>query len=645
MPQDPATRLAALLRAASIDDHEEILSAANIAIRANPNNETAHHTRVTALLKLDRFAEALRAISDGDLKLGTSCVLERTYALYKLGKLEEAASVLGSSGLLNRGLTHVAAQVAYRAEKFDKAQSIYHQLMAGDAAENHDVRINIKASQAQAEWKTLSGSSNFEPEKMPDTFELCYNAACASIARASLGTASRLLHRALALCDASDELTRTEKEDERKPILAQQAFVLAKLGRMDRATETLSSFDLDAETDDDFKLIVQNNRLALEAEPRNPFLLERQITSWRMTLQDKAKLFDFQLRILERNSSIADVEAHKINGVRSRTQRAIKQAQLPSSDSEINSISLIGTAAETQGMQNKSLLEFMAALLKKQPYDTALVLTIIQYHLEHKNPTAALHTLESFFSLLERPNKENLHFVRFSPGLVALAVFLKNRKGKHTSAKTELANAAKFWCNHPAGPAASLLKEAGTELVSSFSEDELECAGAAFARLYDDNPTSAIPAAGLVASLAASDASAVAKHIKQFPSIESLVNGIDVENLVDIGVAAPTGSSSSKKRVPQDDVTGDNAAKKRKRRRLPKNVVEDKTPDPERWLPLRDRSTYRLKGKKGRRKAAESTQGGVIKEEETIGLVGGGDVKVERATASSSTKKKKKSKK
>ena len=45
--------------------------------------------------------------------------------------------------------------------------------------------------------------------------------------------------------------------------------------------------------------------------------------------------------------------------------------------------------------------------------------------------------------------------------------------------------------------------------------------------------------------------------------------------------------------------------------RLPKDYDPAKTPDPERWLPLKDRSTYRPKGKKGRQKAAEKTQGGV----------------------------------
>lgn len=245
MPQDPAAVLSALLRDATIDDHDEILKAANAALKANKNDELAQHTRVVALLKLDRFDDACRAISEGGIKLEASCVLERAYALYKLGSLEEATSVVASVGVQKRSLSHVAAQIAYRAEKFDEAQSIYNRLLASDSDEEaNDLGINIKAAQAQAEWKGVSLSCGPESEKAPETFELCYNAACASIAKGSFQMASKLLHRALALCDASDELTEEDKEEERKPILAQQAFIMAKTGNIDRARDIYTSLDI-----------------------------------------------------------------------------------------------------------------------------------------------------------------------------------------------------------------------------------------------------------------------------------------------------------------------------------------------------------------------------------------------------------------
>ena len=125
-----------------------------------------------------------------------------------------------------------------------------------------------------------------------------------------------------------------------------------------------------------------------------------------------------------------------------------------------------------------------------------------------------------------------------------------------------------------------------------------------------------------------------------------MIGNVDVDALLQAGVAAAPKSVAARKRPASDADASEKATKKRRKRKLPKNYEEGKTPDPERWLPLRDRSSYRPKGRKGKKKAGESTQGGVVKEEETLELVGGGGVKVEKAAGGgSSSKKKKKGKK
>jgi signal recognition particle subunit SRP72 len=78
---------------------------------------------------------------------------------------------------------------------------------------------------------------------------------------------------------------------------------------------------------------------------------------------------------------------------------------------------------------------------------------------------------------------------------------------------------------------------------------------------------------------------------------------------------------------------------------MPKDFEEGKKMDPERWLPLRDRSTYRPKGKKGKKKAMEMTQGGMVKEEESLELAGGaGSLPVQKASGGGGNKNKKKGK-
>lgn len=244
MPRDAAAALGALLRASSIDDHEEVLKAANAAIKASRTDFAALHTRVVALLKLDRFDDAIRTVSEGGVKLEAKCVLEKAYALYKTGRLDEATTVLTSAGLENRGFSHVAAQVAYRAERFSEAEAIYMRLLGAEATqEETDLNINIKAALVQSEWHGIPTAAGSPPESLPETFEICYNTACAHIARGSLDIALNLLRRAAKLCDASDDLTDEDKKAELKPILAQEAYVHAKLGNTQRALDLYQSLD------------------------------------------------------------------------------------------------------------------------------------------------------------------------------------------------------------------------------------------------------------------------------------------------------------------------------------------------------------------------------------------------------------------
>ncbi len=241
MPQNPAAALSLLLRGASIDDHEEVLKAASLAIKADKSDILARHTKLVALLKLDRFDDAARFLAESGSALESKCVIEKAYALYKSGELEEATATLKKAGLRERSLQHIAAQVAYRAERFGEAGQIYEELLEGNPGdEENDLNINLKAVHAQAEWSGLSAPS--EPfRSMPDSFELCYNIACASIARGELGEASKLLQRAAMLCKGSDELGEEDKEAELRPIWLQQAYVYAREGKLKEALGLYSS--------------------------------------------------------------------------------------------------------------------------------------------------------------------------------------------------------------------------------------------------------------------------------------------------------------------------------------------------------------------------------------------------------------------
>lgn len=243
MASNPTATLSTLLGSSSIDDHDEVLKAVNAVLKTSKSNPDALYTRIVALLKLDRFEDALRAFDDGGDKLAQRGALEKAYALYKTGQLEEAREIIDNAGdSASRGLRHIAAQVAYRAENFETAAVIYKQLSVQDAAiegEVNDLRINSSAVDAQLEWQG-NGSSVDPSRKKPgredlEAFETAYNAACGCIARGDLGPGSVLLKRSRDLCEALDELTDEEKKAEVLPIMVQQAYVLTRMGKIAEA--------------------------------------------------------------------------------------------------------------------------------------------------------------------------------------------------------------------------------------------------------------------------------------------------------------------------------------------------------------------------------------------------------------------------
>jgi signal recognition particle subunit SRP72 len=256
MADSAIVALNSVLRGASVEDHEEALSLANAAAKvAKPGTAeylTAHHTKVVALLKLDRFDDALRAMAAGGAKLEEECLLEKSYALYKTGDLAEAEKLISNISTPSRGLKHVAAQVAYRGEKFGRAAAIYEKLVetsdSGHYGEDNDLRINSSATNAQLQWQ---GNSHLVPEdqKQPrreelEAFETAFNAACGCLARGDFAKAAILLKRSRDLCEASEDLSDEEKKLELIPIIVQQAYVCTKLDKLDEAAKLQQSFVL-----------------------------------------------------------------------------------------------------------------------------------------------------------------------------------------------------------------------------------------------------------------------------------------------------------------------------------------------------------------------------------------------------------------
>ncbi|KAJ9211482.1 hypothetical protein DTO166G4_6903 [Paecilomyces variotii] len=614
--------ISSLLQRATIEDHEEVLKTCNAALKKSKNDTQAQHVKVVALLNLDRYDDALRVIEEGGDALKKRAALEYAYALYKSGKLSEAVDVAARSGA-GRGAKHVEAQASYRAEDFVRTAALYEELSRDKESlgnEENDLRINSWATDAQLQWKRQTDAVRHKRPSREDleSFETVYNAACGSLARGDLNEGALLLNRAKELCKTTEDLTPEDKVAELLPIAVQQLYVLIRQGKLDEAEELIKEISVNEISELSTKKIAQNNIILAGRTQENPFLLYKAFHETPSST-DSDKLFDFQNKVMTANSYSAELLVQKYDGVIRSTSKALSQHPSPSVSGDVNLLSVYNAAAHAREQVGQKGLKEILPLLENRPKDIGLVLTVVQLYVAVGNITAAIGTLESLLRRLDESISEDDHDARFNPGLLSVLIALYKREGRRVQIRSELAKAAAHW-HQRSNPAVTLLRAAGASLLHSSDPSDLSQAAVLFSSLRQQDPSDRFALAGYAASHATLDPSKVEAEIEKLPSVQELVSDVDVTALEQAGVplssvtvAAAAAAFAGARKRPASYKEG--AAKKRVRKsRLPKDYDPNKTADPERWLPLRDRSTYRPKGKKGKQRAADRTQGGIVNE-------------------------------
>ncbi|KAJ5271760.1 hypothetical protein N7497_003666 [Penicillium chrysogenum] len=607
-----AQSLASLLQRASIDDHEEVLQSCNAALAKSKSDLQAQHMKVVALLKLDRYEEALKTFQAGGDALKQSAGLEYAYASYKCGKLDEATEALTRTAA-GRGASHLEAQVRYRAENFRRAAELYEQLSkdaTSSAHEVNDLNINSWATDAQLQWKGETEFVRHDRLSREDleSFETTYNAACLNIAKGEFKQSEVLLNRAQNICRTSEDLSPEDKAAELLPIAVQQLYVLIQLGKLEEAEAVLKDISVENITELSTKKIARNNIVLARPTDVNPYILYKALHDTPDAINND-RLFEFQDRDMVGNSHAADLLVQKYDGIIRSTAKAQSKRPSPSTDAITNLLSVFNAAARAQGETGPKALKQIVPLLERRPTDIGLILTVVQLYVSGGNTTSAITAMEQTLRSLEGSNES----IRFNPGLLSILVSLYQREGRMVQIRTTLAQAASYWRAKPEPPPAA-------SLLHSEDRSDLATAGDLFRGLHQQDPNDRTAIAGYVASQATLDYAQIESELDRLPAVGDLIADVDVSALESAGIspsassvaAAAAAFAGARKRTAAS--ANDRANKRVRKSRLPKDFDPAKKPDPERWLPVRDRSSYRPKGKKGKQRAAALTQGGPVNE-------------------------------
>lgn len=308
----------------------------------------------------------------------------------------------------------------------------------------------------------------------------------------------------------------------------------------------------------------------------------------------------------------------KYDGIIRSTNKALSKSSCPSTTASTNLLSVYNAAAQAEGQTGQKALKKILPLLERRPKDLGLLLTVVQLYVNEGNTTSAITAVERSLRALEESISEADQDARFNPGLLSALVSLYQLEGRKLQIRSTLAQAAAHWRKKPNSPA-SLLRAAATSLLHSDDRADLATAGDLFNALYQQDSSDRVAIAGYVASQATLDYSLVESRLERLPEVSELVADIDVSALESAGImpsatsaAAAAAFAGARKRTAADKEG--RAVKRVRKSRLPKDYDPEKKADPERWLPLRDRSSYRPKGKKNKQRAADRTQGGPVNE-------------------------------
>ena len=615
-----SSALASLLKRSTIEDHNEVLKAANSVLKTAKQDIQAQHVKLVALVKLERYGEAVHFGTECGQSLQESANLAYAYALYKTGDWDKAAEIALQTQD-ERGLNLLAAQALYRAERFPEALRAYKAAVGSPArGEEFDLRVNDSAINAQLHWAGVDGAETKKPGRQDlESFETAYNAACGSIARDELGQAEVLLKRAKQLCEHSEDLAPEQKLEELIPISVQQLYVLERLGKADEAKALVAEISPDKIPDVSSRKISQSNVLAVSAPFVNPFQAHK-IYHTNSDIPPSDKPFTFQRRLMLENDACLDLQTFKYDGVAASSLRQIQAENQPSLSAENLTSSTIYAAAVAKSDLPPAALKLILPEITKHPQNIGLLLTAVQIYVSSGNVAAATQAMEAFFQRLSDLDDERTEAARYNPALVSILISLYQKQGRRSHIKQELAKAATYW-RHRSKPPSTLLHSAGVSLLESNESNDRTAAQEIFAILHKHDITDKAAVAGYIAS---HQGDVTHDEISNLTSVEDLVKGIDVDALEKAGIPQSSSALAIAQGQTRKRAAPSSAATRPKRirtSRLPKEYDADKKPDPERWLPLRDRSTYRPKGrKKGKKAGDDRTQGGVVADD--VGING-----------------------
>ncbi|XP_033369759.1 signal recognition particle subunit SRP72 isoform X3 [Parus major] len=539
---------------------------------------------------------------------------EKAYCEYRLNRIESALKTIQSASQQTDKLKELYGQVLYRLERYDDCLAAYRDLIRNSQDEYEEERkTNLSAVvAAQSTWEKVV------PEDLglrEATYELCYNSACALIGQGKLNEAMKKLQKAEELCRQSlsedSDVTEEDIEAELAIIHGQMAYIMQLQGRTEDALQLYNQIIKLKPTDVGLLAVIANNIITINKD-QNVFDSKKKV---KLTNAEgvEHKLSKKQLQAIEFNKALLAMYTNQADQCRKLS--ASLQSQSPEHLLPV----LIQAAQLCREKQHAKAVGLLQDFADQHPANAAEIkLTMAQLKIAqgiwcpfwevsaHDNGTRGSVTKAC---MILRSIEELQH----KPGMVSALVTMYSHEEDIDSAIEVFTQAIQWYQQYqPKSPVhLSLIREAANFKLKHGRKKE---AISDLEELWKQNPKDVHTLAQLISAYSLVDPEKAKVLSKHLPSSDTMSLKVDVDALENSHGATYVRKKAGK-------LTGDNQQKeqgqgevkkkkKKKKGKLPKNYDPKVTPDPERWLPMRERSYYRGR-KKGKKKeqVGKGTQG------------------------------------
>eukprot|EP00930_Biecheleria_cincta_P004629 TRINITY_DN105548_c0_g1_i1.p1 TRINITY_DN105548_c0_g1~~TRINITY_DN105548_c0_g1_i1.p1 ORF type:complete len:648 (+),score=179.33 TRINITY_DN105548_c0_g1_i1:90-2033(+) len=605
--------MAAVKRHFDAEEFERALPLVTKAYEARPDNSVVCRSRIYALLNCSQWENALKVCdkhSDEDL------AFERAYILYRLNRFQEALKALSGQRSEDESgrCARLEAQVRYRMADYEVCAGMYEKLYDNDA-EDVGLLVNAVASCVSGDRasQALSLLSKNE-ESLESSYELCFNMSCALIDEGRLKDAEARLRAAEELCIQdllqAEDLTeedrgQLEDHEELAAIKVQRACVLQRSGDEEEAKQlydrVLKQGPGASEIDVTVLATACNNVVALRSEGKSLFdSLKRINVASKESLEHK--LTQRQTVEIAGNKVLLLLQAHRNDEARRELEK------LRQSCPNHPRVAVVQAAIAHKDKKGKACEELLQAYIAEHQAHEEVVLPLAQLYAQQQLPEKAVEVLAKL-----PPSSQA------QPKTLEAIVALHHRQKSPEKALACLRAAMKFWSEQSDEESEQRLGQVLRIAANAALQAKDRAFAAEVFQLYlekiDGSDNEAL--CGLVEALASTDAERAAEYARrlQVPSFDHL----DPEELEAVPIPK-VGAVLSQRKKDEAPAEGEDDAKKHKTKRrrkirYPKNFDPENPgppPDPERWLPKRERAEFKKKMRKRDKHLLRGPQGAMV---------------------------------